>query len=94
MSEFLQCGEFSRADIVSLNIMRTHKIVIHTYDIVLCNGKIIKPEMLTNILGQSNMHEFPTQQPTPLDLELKKKGPPKDQFQIFCSRRPIARVHQ
>ena len=94
MSEFLQCGEFSCADIVSLNIMRMHKKVIHTYDIVLCNGKIIKPEMLTNILGQSNMHKFPTQQPTPLDLELKKKGPPKDQFQIFCSRRPIARVHQ
>ncbi len=74
MSEFLRCGEFSRAGIVSLNIMRMHKKVIHTSNIVLCNGKTIKPEMLTNIPGQSGMHKFPTQRPTPLDLELWKSA--------------------
>ncbi len=72
MSEFLQCGEFSCTDIVSLNIMRTHKKVIHTFDIVLCDGKTIEPEMLTDIPGQFDMHKFPTQQPTPSDLELWK----------------------
>ncbi len=74
MSEFLRCGEFSCTDIVSLNIMRMHKIVIHTSNIVLCDGKTIKLEMLTNIPGQSNMHKFPTQQPTPSDLELWKRA--------------------
>jgi hypothetical protein len=83
MSEFLQCGEFSCADIVSLNIMRTHKKVIHTSDIVLCNGKTIKPEMLTNIPGQSDMHKFPTQRPTPLDLELWKRALQKISSKIF-----------
>ncbi len=60
MSEFLQCGEFSRADIISLNIMRMHKKVIRTSNIVLCDGKTIKPEMLANIPGQSDMHKIPT----------------------------------
>jgi hypothetical protein len=49
MSEFLRCGEFSRADILFLNIMRTHKKVVHTSDIVLCDGKTIKPERCSPI---------------------------------------------
>ncbi len=83
MSEFLRCGEFSCADIVSLNIMRTHKKVIHTSNIVLCDGKTIKPEMLTNIPGQSDTHKFPTQQPTPLDLELWKRALQKISSKFF-----------
>ncbi len=31
-------------------------------------------EMLTNIPGQSGMHKFPTQRPTPSDLELWKRA--------------------
>jgi hypothetical protein len=83
MSEFLQCGEFSHADIVSLNIIRMHKKVIHTSDIVLCNGKTIKPEMLTNIPGQSDMHKFPTQRPIPLDQELWKRALQKISSKYF-----------
>ncbi len=83
VSEFLQCGEFSCADILSLNIMRTLKKVIHSSNIVLCNGKTIKPEMLTNIPGQSNMHKFPTQRPTSSDLELWKRALQKISSNFF-----------
>jgi hypothetical protein len=60
MSEFMRFGEFTRTDFVALNITRMHKNVIHISDIVLCNGKTIKPEMLTSSPGQSDMHQFPT----------------------------------
>ncbi len=57
---------------MSLNIMRMHKKVVYTSDIVLCDGKTIKSEMLTNSPGHSDTHKFPTQRPSPADLILWK----------------------
>ena len=70
MSEFIHFGELSSTALVSLNIMRMHKKVIHKSDIVLCDGKTIKAEMLTGSPGHSNSHKFPTQHPTPSDLAI------------------------
>jgi hypothetical protein len=72
ISEFLRTGNFSKPDPISLNIMRMHKKVIHKLDIVLCDGKTIKAEMLTDQPGRSNVHKFSTQHPTPADLNLWK----------------------
>ncbi len=44
------------------------KKVIHKLDIVLCDGKTIKAEMLTDQPGHYDVHKFPTQHPTPADL--------------------------
>ncbi len=38
MSEFICFGDLSPTDLVSLNIMRMHKKVIHKSNIVLCDG--------------------------------------------------------
>ena len=46
--------------------------MIHKSDIVLCDGKKIKVEMLTDQPGNSDVHKFPTQRPTPADLNLWK----------------------
>ncbi len=72
MSEFVRTGNFSQPDLISLNIMRMHKMIIHTSDIVLCDGKTIKAEMLTDQPGHSDVHKFPTQHPTLADLNLWK----------------------
>jgi hypothetical protein len=65
MSEFMRTGNFSQPDLISLNIMCMHKKVIHKLDIVLCDGKTIKVEMLTDQPGHSDVHQFPTRRPTP-----------------------------
>jgi hypothetical protein len=54
--------------------MCMHKKVIHKLGIVLCVGKIIKAEMLTDQPGHSDIHKFPTQHPTPADLCLWKSA--------------------
>ncbi len=54
--------------------MRMHKKVIHLSDIVLCNDKTIKPEMLLNLPGQSDTHKIPHQRPTPADLSLWRRA--------------------
>ncbi len=72
MSEFIRIGGFSPTDLVSLNIMHMRKKVIHKSDIVLCDGKTIKAEMLTDLPGHSDSHKFPTQCPTPADLVIWK----------------------
>jgi hypothetical protein len=72
MSEFMHTGNFSQPDLISLNIMRMHKKVIHKFDIVLCDGKTAKVEMLTDQPGHSDVHKFPTQHPTPADFNLWK----------------------
>jgi hypothetical protein len=56
MSEFVYTGNFSKPDLISLNIMHMHKKVIHELDIVLCDGKTIKAEMLTDQPGHSGIH--------------------------------------
>jgi hypothetical protein len=63
MSKFLRYRDFGIADVVSLNIMRMHKKVIHMSDIVLSDGKTIKLEMFTNIPGHSDMHKIPVSAP-------------------------------
>jgi hypothetical protein len=70
MSEFMCTGNFSQPDLISLNIMRMHKKVTHKSDIVLCHGKTIKAEMLTDQPGHADVHKFPTQRPAPADLNL------------------------
>ncbi len=72
MSEFMCTGNFSQPDLILLNIVCMHKKVIHKLDIVLCDGKKIKPEMLTDQPGHSNVHKFPTKHPTPANLNLWK----------------------
>ncbi len=70
MSEFICFGDLSSTDLVSLNIMHMHKNVIHKSDIILCDGKTIKAEMLTGSPGPSDSHKFPTQRPTPANLAI------------------------
>ncbi len=70
MSEFMRYGDFSLTELVSLNIMRMNKKVIHKSDIVLCDGKTIKADMLMDLPGHSDYHKFPTQCPTPADLSI------------------------
>jgi len=70
MSEFIHFGDLSSTDLVSLNIMRMHKKVIHKSDIVLCDGRTIKADMLTGSPGHSDYHKFPTQCPTIADLTI------------------------
>ena len=70
MSEFIRFGDLSSTELVSLNIMRLHKKVIHKLDIVLCNGQTIKAEMLTGSCGHSDYHKFPTQRPTTANLTI------------------------
>jgi hypothetical protein len=72
MSEFMRTGNFGQPDLISLNIMRMHKKGIHKSDIVLCDSKTIKVGMLTDQLGHSAVHKFPTQRPTPAYLNLWK----------------------
>ncbi len=85
MSEFMLTGNFSKPDLISLNIMRKHKKVIHKLDIVLCDGKTIKAEMLTDQPGHSDVHKFPIQHPTPPDLYLWKLALQKlsSNFHVF-----------
>jgi hypothetical protein len=68
ISKFLRYKDFGIADVVSLNIMGMHKKVIHVSDIVLSDGKTIKPEMFLDLPGHSGIHKFPHQRPTPADL--------------------------
>ena len=69
MSEFVRVG-YTKADLLSLNIARMHKMVIHLSDIVRCDGKTIKRSMLSASVGTSEAHKFPVQRPTPTDMNL------------------------
>jgi hypothetical protein len=69
MSEFVKAG-YTKADLLSLNIVRMHKMVIHLSDIVRCDGKTIKPSMLSAAAGMLDAHKFPLQRPTPTDMAL------------------------
>ena len=67
--EFVRAG-YTKAYLLSLNIVRMHKMVIHLSDIVRCDGKTIKLSMLSASAGKSDAHKFPLQRPTPMDLAL------------------------
>jgi hypothetical protein len=69
MSEFIRVG-YKRADLLSLNIMRMHKMVIHLSDIVMCDKKTIKTSMLLASAGHLEAHKLPVQRPTPTDMNL------------------------
>jgi hypothetical protein len=69
MSKFVRAG-YTKADLLSLNIVRMHKMVIHLSDIVRCDGKTIKQSMLSVSAGISDAHKFPLQRPTPTDMIL------------------------
>jgi hypothetical protein len=43
MSEFIRVG-YKRADLLLLNIVQMHKMVIHLSDIVMCDGKTSKDQ--------------------------------------------------
>jgi hypothetical protein len=58
MSKFLRYEDFGIDDVLSLNIMRMHKKVIHVSDIVLSDGRTIKLEMFLNLPGNSCVHKF------------------------------------
>ncbi len=72
MSEFLRCKDFGIDDVISLNIMRMHKKVIHILDIVLSDGNTMKPEMFSDLPGHSCVNKFPHQHPSPADLAIWK----------------------
>jgi hypothetical protein len=72
MSKFLRYKEFGIAEVISLNIMRMHKKVIHVFDIVLLDGKTIKLEMFLDLPSHSDVHKFPHQCPTPANLSIQK----------------------
>ena len=69
MSEFVK-AVYTKADLLSQNIVQMHKMVIHLSDIVRCDGKTIKPSMLSAAAGMSDAHKFPLQRPTPMDMAL------------------------
>jgi hypothetical protein len=69
MSEFIRAG-YKWADLLLLNIMWMHKMVIHLSDIVMCDGKTIKRLMLLASAGHLEAHKFPVQWPTPMDMNL------------------------
>ncbi len=69
MSEFIRDG-YKRADLLSLNIVRMHKMVKYLSDIVMCNGKTIKRSTLMASAGHLEAHKFPVQRPTPTDMNL------------------------
>ena len=60
MSEFVKAG-YTKADLLLLNIVRMHKMVIHLLDVVRCGGKTIKQSMLSASAGISDTHKFPLQ---------------------------------
>jgi hypothetical protein len=60
MSEFIRAG-YTKADLLLLNIVRMHKMVIHLLDVVRCGGKTIKQSMLSASAGISDTHKFPLQ---------------------------------
>jgi hypothetical protein len=64
--------DFGIDDVVSLNIMRMLKKLIHVSDIVLSDNKTIKPEMFLDLPGHSCIHKFPYQHSTPADLFIWK----------------------
>ncbi len=69
MAEFVRVG-YKWADLLSLNIVRMHKMVIQLSDIVMCDGKTIKRSMLMASAGHSEAHKFPVQRPTSTDMNL------------------------
>jgi hypothetical protein len=69
MSEFVRAG-YTKADLLSLNIVRMHKMVIHLSDIVRRDGKTIKQSMLSASAGISDAHKFPLQRQMPTDMIL------------------------
>ncbi len=69
MSEFIRVG-YKQADLLSLNIVRMHKMVIHLSDIIMCDGKTIKRSMLLASAGHLEAYKFPVQQPTPMDMNI------------------------
>jgi hypothetical protein len=60
MAEFIRAG-YTKADLLLLNIVRMHKMVIHLLDVVRCGGKTIKQSMLSASAGISDTHKFPLQ---------------------------------
>jgi hypothetical protein len=69
MSEFIRVG-YKRMDLLSLNMVRIDKMVIHLSDVMMCDGKTIKRSMLSANVGKSEAHKFPVQWPTPTDMNL------------------------
>ncbi len=67
MSQFIRVG-YKHTDLLLLNIVRMHKMVIHLSDIVMCDGKTIKRLILLASAGHSEAHKFPVQRPTPTDM--------------------------
>ena len=57
-------------DLLLLNIVWMHKMVIHLSDIVKCDGKTIKRSILSASAGHLEAHKFPVQRPTPTDMNL------------------------
>jgi hypothetical protein len=54
-------------DLASLNVFRQHKNIVHVSCIVLCNSQTIDPSFLSITRGNSDLHKFPLQYPTPQD---------------------------
>jgi hypothetical protein len=90
MSEFIRAG-YTKADLLLLNIVRMHKMVIHLSDIVRCDGKTIKISMLLASAGKSDAHKFPLQRPTTMDMTLWRTHL-TSQYQDEWPRSPC-RVH-
>jgi hypothetical protein len=89
MSKFLGYKEFGIAEVISLNIMRTHKKVIHVSDIFLLDGKTIKPEMFLDLPGHSDVHKFPHQRPTPANLSIWKMALRKISSKFYVLTIPL-----
>jgi hypothetical protein len=89
MSKFLHYKKFGIAEVISLNIMKMHKKVIHVSNIVLLDGKTIKPEMFLDLPSHSDVHKFPHQPPTPANLSIWKMALHKISSEFYALTIPL-----
>jgi len=66
---FVELG-FVGTRLDSLNVARKFYCVTHVSDIVLCDGKTIRPEIMSRVVGDSSYYEYPMEVPRESDFTL------------------------
>ncbi|EJK71944.1 hypothetical protein THAOC_06571 [Thalassiosira oceanica] len=69
MDVFVSQGIWNQSQLAVLNRVRRHKKVFYRSDVIACDGRTVRPDMLTNHPGSSTW-VFAREQPTKKDLDL------------------------
>ena len=69
MESFIQAGYLGK-HLVRLNWVQKHKKLLHLSDIIKCNRISVKDGFLGNVVGGSQKHILPLEQPTRADFTL------------------------